>query len=127
LLAPSAPNLPAQTDFPPLRTILISLSSQGLRWPLFDTLATILRPTVLALLPAASLSLLFFSSTLLTEGISKEKYPEAYGAYQKRVAMFSPIGTLCKAVKLRLLGREEENKKIEELVWGNPEGKSKSE
>jgi hypothetical protein len=78
-------------------------------------------PDILYILPAASLSLLFYSSTLFSEGISKGKYPQAYAAYQKRVSMFDPSKTLWMAIVHRLFRSEPERKKIDGLVWGDIE------
>ncbi|RXW21736.1 hypothetical protein EST38_g4131 [Candolleomyces aberdarensis] len=69
LLAPSAPNL----AHAPLSVIIASLSDSEQR----EALCAALYPTAVHLLPALSLSALFFSSTLFTESISKKKYPQA--------------------------------------------------
>lgn len=84
-------------------------------------------PDILYILPAASLSLLFFSSTLFTEGISKSKYPQAYAAYQKRVSMFDPSKALWNALVHRLFRSESERKKIDDLVWGDVQDIKKSQ
>lgn len=84
-------------------------------------------PDILYILPAASLSLLFYSSTLFTESISKSKYPEAYAAYQKRVAMFDPSKTLRKSILHKFLRSEAEKKKIDNLVWGDVQGSKKTQ
>ncbi|KAF5342103.1 hypothetical protein D9611_001596 [Ephemerocybe angulata] len=127
LLAPEPPHLPSEHDFPPLRTVLISLASPDLRKPLFDVLYTALYPTMIHLLPAIALSALFFSSTLFTESISAKKYPKAYTAYQKRVGMFTPSGTLCKKIKLYLFASRQARDEIDRLVWGPVERADKTE
>lgn len=43
------------------------------------------------------------------------KYPEAYGAYRKRVSMFVPLLTPVWGILLKLTGGKEQ---VEELVWG---------
>ncbi|KAF8633093.1 hypothetical protein AX15_001510 [Amanita polypyramis BW_CC] len=90
------------------------------------SLVTSLAPDIMYILPAASLSLLFYSSTLFTESISKSKYPEAYAAYQKRVAMFDPWKTLRKGIVHRFFKTEVERKKIDNLVWGNVQDTKKA-
>ena len=49
----------------------------------------------------------------------RSKYP-AYKAYQKRVAMFTPSMTFIKALKIKLIDGEKEEKEIKRLVWGSP-------
>jgi hypothetical protein len=70
------------------------------------------------IIPAILLSALFFSSTQVTEAISKSKYTKAFDAYQKRVGKFSPVATLFQGV-LVSLGGEAKRREIESLVWGN--------
>ena len=94
---------------------------------LFKPLVVSLFPDILYILPAASLSLLFYSSTIFTESISKSKYPQAYAAYQKRVSMFDPSKTLWKAIVHRLFRSEPERKKIDDLVWGDEQIIKKSQ
>ncbi|KAI5829120.1 DUF1295-domain-containing protein [Schizophyllum commune Tattone D] len=67
--------------------------------------------------PAIALSALFYSSTNLTESISAGKYPEAYKAYQARVAMFKPYDTWFKGLKLAQEGPARKAE-VERLVWG---------
>ena len=68
-------------------------------------------------LPAVSLCLLFWSSTIFTESITASKYP-AYQAYQKRVAMFSPISTfLLRIVRPLIFGEDE--KDLDRLIWNS--------
>ncbi|OAX40199.1 DUF1295-domain-containing protein [Rhizopogon vinicolor AM-OR11-026] len=99
LLSPDSPKL----DFPPT-----SLAS------------------VAPLLPCTVLCLLFFSSTLFSESISKGKYVP-YAAYQERVAMFVPLLTPVWGALLSLQGRKES---VDALVYGtrsNSKGKAKAE
>ncbi|CAE6471531.1 unnamed protein product, partial [Rhizoctonia solani] len=65
------------------------------------------------LVPPLALSVLFISSTLFTESISRGKYPE-YEAYQARVGMFSPTDTLWKGLWLRARGQLD---KVNEAVY----------
>ncbi|KAJ7598978.1 hypothetical protein C8J56DRAFT_815284 [Mycena floridula] len=74
------------------------------------------------LLPAISLSALFYSSTLFTEGITRSKYPDAYALYRSRVGMFSWFQTVQKALLLRVQGRLAE---VEQAIWGSGKGKEK--
>lgn len=100
LLSPDSPKL----DFPPT-----SLASLAL------------------LLPCSILCLLFFSSTLFSESISKGKYSVAYAAYQERVAMFVPLLTPVWGALLSLQGRKQS---ADSLVYGtgsNLKGKAKAE
>lgn len=69
------------------------------------------------ILPAVSLCLLFWSSTIFTESITASKYP-AYQAYQKRVAMFSPISTLLLRIVRPLIFGEDE-KDLDRLIWNS--------
>jgi hypothetical protein len=64
--------------------------------------------------PGVCLSMLFMGSTAFTEGITKRKYSVAYGAYQKRVGMFLPIGTVLSGLYLQVTG---EKAAIEKLIW----------
>ncbi|KAG6828508.1 hypothetical protein H0H87_001754 [Tephrocybe sp. NHM501043] len=83
LLSPSPPHLPFSTFpsplIPPLSITFNNFHTAFL--PLISALSTPLAHTA----PALALSLLFFSSTLFTESISKSKYPREYAAYQERV------------------------------------------
>ncbi|EPQ52694.1 DUF1295-domain-containing protein [Gloeophyllum trabeum ATCC 11539] len=72
------------------------------------------------LTPAIVLCLLFFSSTLFTESISRGKYPEAYRAYQNRVAMFVPVLTPVWGLLLKLRGEKE---RVDAMLWGQEEKK----
>ncbi|KAL1746940.1 hypothetical protein HDZ31DRAFT_33117 [Schizophyllum fasciatum] len=74
------------------------------------------------LMPAAALSLLFYSSTVLTEAISASKYPEAYKAYQARVGMFKVYHTFFQGLELARAGPRKKAE-IERLVWGAVEKK----
>jgi len=94
---------------------------------LLKSMVASLFPDILYILPAASLSLLFLSSTLFSESISKSKYPQAYAAYQKRVSMFDPSKALWKALAHRLFRSESERKKIDKLVWGDIQDIKKSQ
>ena len=114
ILSPSSPNFLRLYDLPPLRTI-ISMYPDLQRLNLNTTLL----PYLGHLLPALALSALFISSTIFTESISSSKYP-AYKAYQKRVAMFGPSMTFIKALKIKFIDGEKEEKEVEKLVWGNP-------
>jgi len=115
ILSPSPPNLLWLYD---LRTI-ISTTYPDFQRLFLGSLNTTLLPYLGHLLPALSLSALFISSTLFTESISSSKYP-AYKAYQKRVAMFGPSMTFIKALKVKLIDGEKEEKEVERLVWGSP-------
>jgi len=118
LLSPSPPNL-LWYDLPPLRTAIIGIMDPDFRRLFFDNFNIILLPYLCHILPALALSALFISSTFFTESISSSKYP-AYKAYQKRVAMFGPSMTLIKALKIKLVDGEKEEKEVERLVWGSP-------
>ncbi|KAF9493418.1 DUF1295-domain-containing protein [Pleurotus eryngii] len=103
ILAPSAPPfLPSLATLPQLVPSLSSLTPFA------------------PLLPAVCLSILFVSSTIFTESITAGKYPEAYREYKKRVAMFSPLGTVVGGV----VGVLRENGSGSE---GSGSGKSKTE
>ncbi|TFK40227.1 hypothetical protein BDQ12DRAFT_680546, partial [Crucibulum laeve] len=119
LLAPAAPNLPSQSDFPPLRVFQAALYDSEIRKDLISFLYNLLAPTALNLLPAIALSALFFSSTAYTEAITSGKYTVPYKAYQKRVGMFGPMSTFEKGLGLLLWGSKEEKGEVERLVWGN--------
>ena len=97
LLAPASPSLPKATALPTSAAELTPL------WPLA---------------PALVLCALFFSSTRFTEGISLGKYPAAYGAYRRRVAMFSPTLTPVWGAWLALTG---EKAAVDAVVYGVPE------
>lgn len=127
LLAPSAPNLPSQEDLPSLRVCAVSLLDSEQRKVLFELLYATLSPAAMHLLPAISLSALFFASTLFTESISKKKYPQAYAAYQKRVGMFSPFKTLSKFIRLHLFAGPKDRSEINRLVWGEVHVSDKTE
>lgn len=104
LLSPSPPHLVYTASFPDLSGLLQNPAEIiPLLAPLKDAV------------PALALSALFFSSTLFTESISYGKYPREYGAYQKRVGMFSPVGTLEKGLFLALRGKKHA---IDAIVWG---------
>lgn len=105
ILSPSPPNW--LYELPPLRTI----TSSNLNTTLLTCLGH--------LLPALALSVLFISSTQFTESISGPKYP-AFKAYQKRVGMFTASMTFIKALKIKLIDGENEEKEVERLVWGSP-------
>ena len=79
------------------------------------------------LAPALALCVLFVSSTGFTEAISLSKYPEAYGAYRKRVAMFVPWVTPVWGALLRAVSSPEEVERVERLVWGQVDEKEKVE
>ncbi|KAK1234907.1 hypothetical protein PQX77_001869 [Marasmius sp. AFHP31] len=81
--------------------------------------------TFYPILSGVCYSILFFSSTPYTESITVKKYPEAYRAYQKRVGMFSPIGTFEKGVWLRLTGGEKKKREVERVVYGEGKGKER--
>ena len=118
LLAPAHPSLPALSEIPPFTTLLTSLANPSLYPALISSLWATFSPSLYHLSPALALSALFFSSTAFTEDISKSKYPEAYGAYQKRVAMFLPIGTPLKGLIVKLLGGKKEEERVNRLAWG---------
>ncbi|CAA7266901.1 unnamed protein product [Cyclocybe aegerita] len=124
LVSPFPPNIPTQADLPTLPTLLRALASPSQHPALLLSVKQTLAPAV-HLLPALALSLLFISSTTYTEAISKSKYRSTYGAYQRRVGMFSPHQTLGKWVWMRLWWAGEDRKGIEEVVWGDSEAPSK--
>ncbi|KAM0790953.1 hypothetical protein ACM66B_004258 [Microbotryomycetes sp. NB124-2] len=68
-----------------------------------------------------SMTLLFYSSTQLTEHISSRKYP-LYKQYQKRVSMFWPALTSLKSVWLGLTGQLD---KTNQIVFGVGDVKQK--
>ena len=68
------------------------------------------------LIPALALCALFFSSTLFTESISESKYPTAYSAYKRRVAMFVRFLTPVYGAVLKLMGEKEE---VDRIVYGD--------
>ena len=70
------------------------------------------------LVPALSLCALFYSSTLFSESITKEKYPRAYAAYQRRVGMFVPVLTVLKGWWLEFRNQKKE---VDALVFGDPD------
>ena len=114
--------MPFITNYPPVLLHwyeLSSLCTSALQGLFREKLITTLLSYLGHLLPALSLSALFISSTLFTEGISSSKYP-AYKAYQKRVAMFGPSMTFITALKIKLVDGVKEEKEVERLVWGNP-------
>ncbi|EMD33474.1 hypothetical protein CERSUDRAFT_118057 [Gelatoporia subvermispora B] len=82
--------------------------------PKYDLPPTSMTP-IWPLAPAVVLCTLFFSSTIFTESISLSKYPEAYKAYQSRVAMFVPFLTPVWGLWLKLWGKKEE---VDEIVYG---------
>jgi len=86
--------------------------------PKLDKLSTDNLTPLWPLVPALSLCALFFSSTKFSEGISKQKYPKAYGAYQSRVGMFVPMLTLLKGFVLSAINKEQAAE-IDEQVWGD--------
>lgn len=63
-----------------------------------------------------TMSLLFYSSTVLTEKISGGKYP-LYEAYKARVAKFWPVQTPLKGLYLALTGGR--RGRIERQIWGS--------
>ena len=65
--------------------------------------------------PGLVITMLFLGSTAFTEWITKRKYAKAYGAYQQRVGMFSPIGTILSGFYLQATGQKEA---VEALIWG---------
>jgi steroid 5-alpha reductase family enzyme len=76
------------------------------------------------ILPALVLCLLFFSSTLFTESISRSKYPAAYKMYQERVAMFVPFLTPVWGVLANFRGRKEV---LDGALWRKVKSKEKAE
>lgn len=108
---------------PSLLTLTAFLSDPERRRALFEVLYGV----SVHILPAISLSALFYASTLFTESISKKKYPQAYAAYQKRVGMFSPFKTLSKFVRLQLFASVKDRNEIDRLVWGEVHVSDKSE
>jgi hypothetical protein len=74
---------------------------------------------LLPLVPAVALCGLFFSSTTFSEGISKQKYPKTYSAYQARVGMFTPLQTILQGLFLSAVNQKRAAE-VKELVWGDP-------
>ncbi|KAA1467342.1 DUF1295-domain-containing protein [Dentipellis sp. KUC8613] len=70
------------------------------------------------LAPSISLCILFVSSTIFTESISAAKYPKAYRAYQRRVAMFVPWLTPAWGTLVGVFSGGAGRAKVERLVWG---------
>lgn len=61
-----------------------------------------------------AMSLLFYSSTMLTEEISAGKYP-LYKQYQRRVGFFWPPITIAKGIWLSITGQKQE---VDDAVFG---------
>jgi len=85
-----------------------------------DTLIQLVKDTAphlinYSILSPLAVTMLFYSSTLLTEQISSSKYP-LYREYQKRVAMFWPWYTVVKIVWLGVTARLT---KVNHLVFGS--------
>lgn len=106
-----------------LNQILISLFPV-LATPKYTKLSLTEVTPLLPLIPCLFLCVLFFSSTIYTEKITKSKYPVGYGCYQERVAMFVPLLTPVWGVWTSLTGRREE---VERRIWGEGKGKAKAE
>ncbi|KAF8623686.1 hypothetical protein AX17_007384 [Amanita inopinata Kibby_2008] len=119
LLAPSPPFLPSV----PVAQLVQAVVHPNTH---LAPLLSMLWPDILHILPAASLSLLFFSSTLFTESISKGKYPEAYAAYQQRVGMFGISSTVVKSLICKFCKSDASREKIDKLVWGEPRDTKKT-
>ncbi|KAG8850791.1 hypothetical protein FRB91_008788 [Serendipita sp. 411] len=121
------PNFAAEQTFWWLMTLFPILTGPGSLDP--PSIQTILSPetyqsiasllsaygSLQPLLPGIIISFLFLGSTRFTEWITKKKYPVRYKAYQRRVGMFSPIGTVFKGWYLQATG---ERKKVDDLLWG---------
>jgi len=73
------------------------------------------------MLPAISVCSLFYSSTLLSEYLSAQKYP-AYKAYQKRVGMFMPVETMLRGLWFTVSGGKAE---LDDIVYGDTESVKK--
>ena len=116
LLSPSPPDLVWSYELPPLS---ISTAYSDFQRFFLENLNTTILPYLGHLLPALALSALFISSTQFTESITSPKYA-AYKAYQERVGMFTPSMTFIKALKIKFIDGEKEEKEIERLVWGSP-------
>ena len=101
---------PGSLDLPPLESILSS--STYTSFAAFRSTYTALEP----LWPGLVISMLFLGSTGFTEWITKRKYRVAYTAYQERVGMFWPTGTLIKGLYLQATGQR---KAIDNMVWGS--------
>lgn len=127
LLCPDAPNLPHLREIPPLRTVIVSLFTPSLWQPLYASLHASFWPSIEHILPAISLSILFYSSTIFTEAISLSKYPVAYKAYQRRVGMFTPGLTLAKGLWVQFVNGELAKERVERLVWGDSVAKGKTQ
>ncbi|TIA90827.1 hypothetical protein E3P99_01412 [Wallemia hederae] len=75
-----------------------------------------LQETIRNFISPLSMSLLFESSTRLTEGISLSKYP-AYRQYQKEVAMFIPQFTLLKKLYNRFPDEYLQSLEVAHRMW----------
>ncbi|PWY96995.1 DUF1295-domain-containing protein [Testicularia cyperi] len=70
-----------------------------------------------AIISPLAMNALFLPSTLYSEGVSAEKYPE-YTDYQKRVGMFLPIDTLFRTLYYNLVAGKQTKHRVEANVWG---------
>ncbi|KAF8072047.1 hypothetical protein FPV67DRAFT_1667492 [Lyophyllum atratum] len=121
LLAPAPPHLSfTSSPFHLIPSITVIRQNPYVLIPILERLLAPLAN----LIPALSLSALFFSSTIFTESISLSKYPKEYRAYQKRVGMFSPLRTWEKGLVLAWQGKR---KAVEEVVWGTGSKAGKKE
>lgn len=111
------------------------LLNRNVQWPGLDTLfdsSTFaskeefirIYSYFIPLIPALVLSSLFLGSTAFTEKITRQKYPEGYSAYQRRVGMFSPITTVLKGIFLMVQGQKVA---IDGLLWGDSSPRTKTE
>ncbi|TFK72984.1 DUF1295-domain-containing protein [Pluteus cervinus] len=112
LAASAPPGIPSLAESPSLGDVF-----SGLPYSVLDLIYPLRY-----LSPAIVLSLLFISSTCYTENITRGKYTKAYAAYQERVSMFNPLGTLVKIGTLKFSGK---NDAMEALIWGKPKQKGK--
>ena len=99
---------PEHLHLPPMETILSK--STYISTAAFGAAYASLEP----LWPGIVLTNLFLGSTAFTEWITKRKYAKAYGAYQRRVGMFSPISTILSGWYLQATG---EKAAVENLIW----------
>jgi hypothetical protein len=109
VLSPQSPSLPKHAVQHPTSALAVLWHDPTALWPLT---------------PALALCALFFSSTLFTESISLGKYPAAYGAYRRRVAMFVPFLTPVWGALLSAQGKEE-RERVDRMVYGSDTGKAK--
>jgi len=126
LVAPASQSFSSIPELPSLDTVLVSLAYPP-AWPMLaDVFWTALSPLLTEISPAVGLTVLFYASSTFSESISVMKYPAAYPAYQARVGRFAPTATLCKWARLTLFGSQQEEKRIDMVLWGGDSEHDKS-